>query len=157
MQKYVIKMFLQWNSLIFSKFSSNNRICKFLHYNGPKLHKYENTEKSRTDGVFMGKQCLYYWIQRTNPFRTWLFHINHVFPVKITFCTLFSLIELLKRLYALYSENHKLTLFSLGNFDKTNRISAKVRYKEVSSMKLSYFLKIFLQQSYMQVSSLQWA
>ena len=25
------------------------------------------------------------------------FHINHVFPVKTTFCTLFSLIELLKR------------------------------------------------------------
>ena len=54
-------------------------------------------------------------------------------------------------------KNHKLTLFSLGNFDKTTRISAKVRYKEVSSMKLSYFLEIFLQQSYMQVSSLQWA
>ena len=49
-------------------------------------------------------------------------------------------------------KNHKLTLFSLGNFDITTRISAKVRYKEVSSMKLSYFLEIFLQQSYMQVS-----
>ena len=48
-------------------------------------------------------------------------------------------------------KNHKLTLFSLGNFDQTTRISAKVRYKQVSSMKLSYFLEIFLQQSYMQV------
>ena len=53
-------------------------------------------------------------------------------------------------------KNHKLTLFSLGNFDQTSRIRAKVRYKHVSSMKLSYFLEIFLQQSYMQVSSLQW-
>ena len=57
-EKYVISMFFQRNSLIFSKFSSNNRICKFLHYNGPKLRIYENTEKSRTDGAFMGKQCL---------------------------------------------------------------------------------------------------
>ena len=48
-------------------------------------------------------------------------------------------------------KNHKLTLFSLGNFDQTTRISGKVRYKQVSSMKLSYFLEIFLQQSYMQV------
>ena len=42
----------------FLELSSNNRICKFLHCSGPKLRKYENTEKSRTDGVFMGKQCL---------------------------------------------------------------------------------------------------
>ena len=48
-------------------------------------------------------------------------------------------------------KNHKLTLFSLGNFDQSTRIRAKVRYKHVSSMKLSYFLEIFLQQSYMQV------
>ena len=54
-------------------------------------------------------------------------------------------------------KNHKLTLFSLGNFEQPTRISAKVRYKQVSSMKLSYFLEIFLQQSYMQVFSLQWA
>ena len=40
-------------------------------------------------------------------------------------------------------KNHKLTLFSLGNFDQTTRISAKVRYKQVSSMKLSRFLEIF--------------
>ena len=26
----------------------------FLHCNGPKLPKCENTEKSRTDGAFMG-------------------------------------------------------------------------------------------------------
>ena len=44
-------------------------------------------------------------------------------------------------------KNHKLTLFSLGNFDQTTRIRAKVRYKHVSLMKLSYFLEIFLQQS----------
>ena len=31
----------------------------FVHCNGPKLPKCENTEKSRTDGGFMGKQCLY--------------------------------------------------------------------------------------------------
>ena len=42
-------------------------------------------------------------------------------------------------------KNHKLTLFSLGNFDQTTKISAKVRYKHVSSMKLSYFLEVFLQ------------
>ena len=54
-------------------------------------------------------------------------------------------------------KNRKLTLFSMGNFDQTTRISAKVRYKQLSSMKLSYFLEIFLQQSYMHVSSLQWA
>ena len=54
-------------------------------------------------------------------------------------------------------QNHKLMLFSWGNFVQTTRISAKVRYKQVSSMKLSYFLEIFLQQSYMQVCSLQWA
>ena len=54
-------------------------------------------------------------------------------------------------------KNRKLTLFSRGNFDQATRISAKVRYKQVSSMKLSYFLEIFLQQSYMHVSSLQWA
>ena len=54
-------------------------------------------------------------------------------------------------------KNHKLPLFSLGNFDQTTRISAKVRYKQVSSMKLSCFVEIFLQQSYMQVFSLQWA
>ena len=41
-------------------------------------------------------------------------------------------------------KNRKLTLFSRGNFDQTTRISGKVRYKHVSSMKLSYFLEIFL-------------
>ena len=41
----------------------------------------------------------------------------------------------------------------LGNIG----ISAKVRYKQVFSMKLSYFLEIFLQRSYMNVCSLQWA
>ena len=54
-------------------------------------------------------------------------------------------------------QNRKLTLFSWGNFDQTTRISAKVRYKQVFSMKLSYFLEIFLQRSYMSVCSLQWA
>ena len=54
-------------------------------------------------------------------------------------------------------KNRKLTLFSSGNFDQTTRLSAKLRYKQVSSMKLSYFLQIFLQQSYMHVSSLQCA
>ena len=29
-----------------------------VHCNGPKWPKCENTEKSRTDGAFMGKQCL---------------------------------------------------------------------------------------------------
>ena len=42
----------------FLEISSNNRICTFLHCNGPKLPKYENTEKSRLDGDFIGKQCL---------------------------------------------------------------------------------------------------
>ena len=54
-------------------------------------------------------------------------------------------------------QNLKLTLISWGNFVQTTRISSKVRYKQVSSIKRSYFLEIFLQQSYMQVCSLQWA
>ena len=29
-----------------------------FHWNGPKLPKYENSEKSRLDGDFIGKQCL---------------------------------------------------------------------------------------------------
>ena len=59
-QKYVINRFLQLNSLNISKFSSNNRICMFVHCNGPKLPKFANTEKSRTDGAFMGKQWYCY-------------------------------------------------------------------------------------------------
>ena len=69
----------------------------FLHCNGPKWPKYENTEKSRLDGDFLGKQCLYKRIQRRDTFRTWFCHRKHVFSVKITFFTLFSLIELIKR------------------------------------------------------------
>ena len=42
----------------YTKFSSNDRIWMFVHCNGPKLPKCENTEKSRTDGAFMGKHCL---------------------------------------------------------------------------------------------------
>ena len=53
-------------------------------------------------------------------------------------------------------KNRKLTLFSWGNFGQTTGISAKVRYKQVFSMKLSYFHEIFLQRSYMNVCSLQW-
>ena len=34
-QKYVINRSFQWNSLIFSKFSSNDRIWTFVHCNGP--------------------------------------------------------------------------------------------------------------------------
>ena len=45
-------------SYFLEKISSNDRIWKFVHCNGPKLPKCENTEKSRTDGAFMGKQCL---------------------------------------------------------------------------------------------------
>ena len=30
----------------------------FVHCNGRKLPNCENSEKSRTDGAFMGKQCL---------------------------------------------------------------------------------------------------
>ena len=100
----------------------------------------------------MGKQCVLYRIQRRKPFRTWFAHINHVLPVKITFCTLFSLLQLLKRFKATYSEKPQTTLFSWGNLYQTTRFSAKVGYKQVSSMKLSYFIEIFLQQSYMQVS-----
>ena len=33
-------------------------ISSWKHYSGPKWPKCENTEKSRTDGAFMGKQCL---------------------------------------------------------------------------------------------------
>ena len=42
----------------FLEIPSNNRICMFLHCYGPKWPKYENTEKSRLDGDFIGKQCL---------------------------------------------------------------------------------------------------
>ena len=59
-QSYGIKRFLYYNSLIFSKFSSNNRRCMVVHCNGPKLPKSESTEKSRADGAFVGKQCVYY-------------------------------------------------------------------------------------------------
>ena len=41
-------------------------------------------------------------------------------------------------------KNRKLTLFSWGNFGQTTGISAKVRYKQVFSRKLSYFLEIFI-------------
>ena len=58
-QMFVINRFLHGNSLIFSKFSSNNRICLFLHYNGPIMPKCENTEKSETDGAFMDKEYIY--------------------------------------------------------------------------------------------------
>ena len=36
-------------------------------------------------------------------------------------------------------KNRKLSLFSWGNFGQTTGISAKVRYKQVFSMKLSLF------------------
>ena len=50
----------QWNSLIFSKFFSNDRIWKYLlHCNGPKLPKCQNTEKSRTDGAFIVANNVY--------------------------------------------------------------------------------------------------
>ena len=39
------------------------------------------------------------------------------------------------------------------NLDEIYNLS----YKQVSSMKLSYFLEIFFQQSHMHVCSLQWA
>ena len=70
---------------------------------------------------------------------------KHVFLVKITFSALLSLLQLIMRFKAAYSAK------SQTNFDQTTRISAKVRYKQVSSMKLSYFLEIILQQSYMHV------
>ena len=62
---YFLEIFLQ---------QSYMHVC-----NGPKLPKYENTEKSRLDGDFIGKQCLLYWIQRRNTFRTWFCHRKHVF------------------------------------------------------------------------------
>ena len=66
---------------------------------------------------------------------------KHVFPLKMTFCTLFSLLQRNTRFEAHIVQNRKLTLFSWGNFDQTTRISAKVRYKQVFSIKLSYFLE----------------
>ena len=58
LQRYVINRFLQGNSLIFSKFSSNNAISIFFHCSGPKLPKCAKPEKSRTDRKFIGEQCL---------------------------------------------------------------------------------------------------
>ena len=112
-QKRYKQVLLQWNSLIFSKFSSNDRIWMFVHCDGPKLPKCENTEKSRTDGAFMGKQCLY----TENSVETRLehgFHRIHVFPVKMTFCTLFSLLQLIKRFWPHIVKNRKLTLIFMG-------------------------------------------
>ena len=43
---YFLEIFLQQSYIM------------FVHCNGPKLPTCENTEKSRTDGAFMGKQCL---------------------------------------------------------------------------------------------------
>ena len=40
-------------------------------------------------------------------------------------------------------KNRKLTLFSWGNFDQTTRISAKVRYKQVSSIETLVFSRNF--------------
>ena len=42
----------------FLEISSNDRIWIYVDCNAPKVPKCENTEKSRTDGAFMGKQCL---------------------------------------------------------------------------------------------------
>ena len=105
----------------------------------------------------MGKQCLY------TEFSVEI-RLEHGFAIENTY---FLWKERFAHYFHYYSEisvfrphivqNHKLTLFSLGNFVQTTRISAKVRYKQVSSMNLSYFLEIFLQQSYMHVCSLQWA
>ena len=44
---YFLEIFLQ---------QSYMQVCSLQ--TGPKLTKCENTEKSRTDGAFMGKQCL---------------------------------------------------------------------------------------------------
>ena len=48
----------QGNENLFSRNFPPTIVCTFLHCNGPKLPKYENTEKSRLDGDFIGKQCL---------------------------------------------------------------------------------------------------
>ena len=48
----------QVSSMKLSYFLENNRFAHYFQYNGPKLRMYENSEKSRTDGAFMGKQCL---------------------------------------------------------------------------------------------------
>ena len=86
----------------------------FVHCNGPTLPKCENTEKSRTDGAFMIKQCLYYGIQRRNTFRTWFCNIQHVFPVKITFYTLFSLLQIIRRFLATYSAKSQTKAIFMG-------------------------------------------
>ena len=41
-------------------------------------------------------------------------HINHVIPEKITFCTLFSLLQLLKRFMATYSEKPQTNAIFMG-------------------------------------------
>ena len=157
MQKYVINRFFQWNSLIFLKFFSNDRIWVFVHCNGPKLPKWENTEKSRSDGAFMGKQFLYTEFSVENRLEHGFAIENTYFFWKWRFAHYFHYYSVLSVFRPHIVQNRKLTLFSWGNFDQTTRISAKVRYKQVFSMKLSYFLEIFLQRSYMSVCSLQWA
>ena len=50
----------------------------FVHCNGSKWPKCENTEKSRADGAFMGKQCLY------TKFSVEI-HLEHGFAIENTY------------------------------------------------------------------------
>ena len=76
----------------------------FVHCNGPKLPKYENTEKSRYNGVFMGKQVYNSEFSVETCLEHGFCHRKHVFAMKITFCTLFSLLQRIKCFKATYSE-----------------------------------------------------
>ena len=46
--------------------------------------------------------------------------IKHVIPVKITFCTLFSLLQLLKRFKATYSEKPQTNAIFMGKLVPNN-------------------------------------
>ena len=59
--------------------------------------------------------------------------------------TLFSLLQLRKRYKLLVVQKRKVTLFSWGNNDQTEGMSANIQRTHVVSMTFTHFLEIFLQ------------
>ena len=76
----------------------------FVHCSGPKFSKCENTEKSRLDGAFMGKdEYNTEFSVETRLKHGFAIENTYVFPVKVTFCALFSLVQIVNRFTAAYS------------------------------------------------------
>ena len=83
------------------------------------VKKHERMELSWANNVFTSEFSV------ENPFRTWFAHINHVIPVKITVCTLFSLLQLLKRFKATYSEKPQTNAIFMGKLVPKNSNQCK--------------------------------